>query len=245
MPLWSNWTGHAPSKRDGARSNRAGGTRDAGTGLGTTYGPLEEAVRLARFSPWSMRVRIPRGPRRYSTWPHRSWVRIRGFHPREQSSSLCGATKAAVRQDRYEDGKARHSRSGVVQSVGRCPVKAAIWVRIPVPEPWWRSSAGQSAGPSSQRSRVRSSSSPLQYHAPVVKRRSCRITDPAVGVRVPPGALHARLAQWESARFTPARRIGSIPSPSTVAVAQPGRAPGCDPGGCAFEPRRSPHARVA
>jgi hypothetical protein len=42
--------------------------------------------------------------------------------------------------------------------------------------------------------------------APVVKRRSCRITDPAVGVRVPPGALQARLAQWESARFTPARR---------------------------------------
>jgi hypothetical protein len=61
-----------------------------------------------------------------------------------------------------------------------------------------------------------------------------------VGVRVPPGALHARLAQWESARFTPARRTGSIPSPSTVAVAQSGRAPGCDPGGCAFEPRRSP-----
>ena len=92
-------------------------------------------------------------------------------------------------------------------------------------------------------SRVRIPSSPPRYHAPVVKRRSCRITDPAVGVRVPPGALHARLAQWESARFTPARRTGSIPSPSTVAVAQPGRAPGCDPGGCAFEPRRSPQCQ--
>lgn len=186
-----------------------------------------------------------RADHKYSTRPRRSWVRIRGFQPREQSSSLCGATKAAVRQDRYEDGKARHSRSGVVQSVGRCPVKAAIWVRIPVPEPWWRSSAGRSTRLSPGRLRVRIPSSPLHCHAPVVKRRSCRITDPAVGVRVPPGALHARLAQWESARFTPARRIGSIPSPSTVAVAQPGRAPGCDPGGCAFEPRRSPHARVA
>jgi hypothetical protein len=171
--------------------------------------------------------------------------KIADLHSAEQGSTPCGVTKAAVRQDRYEDGKARHSRSGVVQSVGRCPVKAAIWVRIPVPEPWWRSSAGQNAGPSSQRSRVRIPPSPLHYHAPVVKRRSCRITDPAVGVRVPPGALHARLAQWESARFTPARRTGSIPSPSTVAVAQAGRAPGCDPGGCAFEPRRSPHARVA
>ena len=212
---------------------------------GAFLGPLEEAVRLARFSPWSMRVRIPRGPRRCSTWPRRSWVRIRGFHLREQSSSLCGATKAAVRQDRYEDGKARHSRSGIAQLAGPLAVNHVIWVRIPVPEPWWRSSAGKNAGPSSQRSRVRSSSPPLHYHAPVVKRRSCRITDPAVGVRVPPGALHARLAQWESARFTPARRRGSIPSPSTVAVAQAGRAPGCDPGGCAFEPRRSPHARVA
>jgi hypothetical protein len=64
----------------------------------------------------------------------------------------------------------------------------------------------KSAAPSKQRSRVRASPSPRKYHAPVVKRRSCRITDPAVGVRVPPGALHARLAQWESARFTPARR---------------------------------------
>lgn len=171
--------------------------------------------------------------------------KMAAFHVAEQGSTPCGATKAAARQDRYEDGKARHSRSGVVQSVGRCPVKAAIWVRIPVPEPWWRSSAGRSTRLSPGRPRVRIPSSPLHYHAPVVKRRSCRITDPAVGVRVPPGALHARLAQWESARFTPARRIGSIPSPSTVAVAQPGRAPGCDPGGCAFEPRRSPHARVA
>lgn len=69
-----------------------------------------------------------------------SMGKIAAFHVAEQGSTPCGATKAAVRQDRYEDGKARHSRSGVVQSVGRCPVKAAIWVRIPVPEPWWRSS---------------------------------------------------------------------------------------------------------
>jgi hypothetical protein len=60
--------------------------------------------------------------------------KIADLHSAEQGSTPCGATKAAVRQDRYEDGKARHSRSGVVQSVGRCPVKATIWVRIPVPE---------------------------------------------------------------------------------------------------------------
>lgn len=69
-----------------------------------------------------------------------SMGKIAVFQAAEQGSTPCGATKAAVRQDRYEDGKARHSRSGVVQSVGRCSVKAAIWVRIPVPEPWWRSS---------------------------------------------------------------------------------------------------------
>ncbi len=44
------------------------------------------------------------------------------------------------------------------------------------------------------------------YHAPVAERRSCRITDPAVGVRVPP---LARTSPWRSriARPPPKRQV--------------------------------------
>ena len=90
--------------------------------------------------------------------------------------------------------------------------------------------------------------------------RPCRVTDSAPGYepgvvqvrilpglqqRVPPGARQSSASSMgERAAHTRDTR-GSIPSPSTVAVAQAARAPGREPGGCAFDSRRSPHARVA
>ena len=69
--------------------------------------------------------------------------KIAVFQAAEQGSTPCGVTKAAVRQDRYQDGKARHSRSGIAQSAGPLAVNHVIWVRIPVPEPFMPRSCGE------------------------------------------------------------------------------------------------------
>jgi hypothetical protein len=51
------------------------------------------------------------------------------------------ATKAGSAPRPERTAKTLHTHSGVVQSAGRRPVKAAIGVRVPAPEPRWLSSA--------------------------------------------------------------------------------------------------------
>ncbi len=60
------------------------------TGAHTAHAPLVVTGYLAGPSSRRLRVRAPHGAR--STWPHRLWVRIRGFHPRERGSTPRGAT---------------------------------------------------------------------------------------------------------------------------------------------------------
>ena len=71
--------------------------------------------------------------------------------------------------------------------------------------------------------------------APVVKRTSRLTTNQETGGSSPSGSAQARLAQWESTWSTPrGRRSDSFAEHGGYSSI--GRALGCDPGGCQFDP---------
>jgi hypothetical protein len=76
---WRNGTAHLASNETAPGSNP--GRR--------AHAPLDQR-KIHQALNLEMRVRSPHGARR--SWPHRLWVRIRGFHPRERGSTPRGAT---------------------------------------------------------------------------------------------------------------------------------------------------------
>jgi hypothetical protein len=105
---------------------------------------------------------------------------------------------------------------------GPLAVTQLIGVRLPAPEPWWRSSAGQSAVPSRQRSRVRTSSSPPGTR--IAQRQSTPLT----WGRSPVAAVRKTVALASVVRFHPgalmllwSRRIGRCPPKAEIAGSSP------------------------
>jgi hypothetical protein len=73
-------------------------TRTSFTALGVRLPPLplEESIRMVRNAIGSRAAERLEGSTSSlsaSPWPHRLWVRTRGFHPRRQGSSPCEAAK--------------------------------------------------------------------------------------------------------------------------------------------------------
>jgi hypothetical protein len=79
--------------------------------------------------------------------------------------------------------------------------------------------------------------------APVVKRRSCRITDPVVKVRVLPGARTACSSSGQSAAFTRRRQQVRL-LPGRPVPGPRKRGPGRDPGISGGGTRQAPHGRA-
>jgi hypothetical protein len=169
-------------------------------------------VRLAKRPPGSQPDSEGSNPSRVTHHMAPSIMgRFRGFHPRGAGSSPAGAAagspnsvwhrahnptnlgsipapqqRLAARQGR-RDGEARHlfrCRS----TAGRCPVKAAIGVRVPAPDHGAVAQPGQSARPSIWKPRVQISSVPPSSCARSTTDSCACLRSKRVKVRVLPGA---------------------------------------------------------
>jgi hypothetical protein len=117
------------------------------------------------------------------------------------------ATKAR-RAPRPLDGKARQLFIPVSPNrQGNWPLTSIVGVRIPAPEPWWRSLA--------------------RFKAP-----ACHAGERGFKS---PRHRHSRLAQRKSARSTSERREGQHLQRLYMPRKLNGWAPGCGPGGCRFD----------